>query len=54
MLRTLSTLSIKWIGKTVTYDQAMFPLLATSSLYHCGSETANTNLLENGKLDTNS
>ena len=44
----------QWIGKTVTYDQAMFPILAASSLYQYGSETANTNLLENGKLDTNS
>ena len=33
MWRNLSMLFIKWIGKTVTYDQAMFPLLATSSLF---------------------
>ena len=47
MLRTLPTVYMKWIGRTVTYDQAMFSFLATSSLYPYGLETVETNLFEN-------
>ena len=37
---------IKWIGKTITYDQC-FRFSATSSLYQYELETVNTNLFEN-------
>ena len=47
MWRTLFTVYMKWIGKTLHIIKPCFRFLATSSLYPYGLETADTNLFEN-------